>query len=171
MVRLFLMAITAFLSVYSYALPSTFLVQDGSVARCESVDDIGRRAFKVVLNEVSPSKIELIVDTFICTKISDGTVGLQDLPLSTPQVSQQGGKTYSYEIPQAFLVFTNTDVSKELLRLNIQTGAKSQRIIVEKAALDEKVVDLTIVGLGVFKIDNEISDQGMMFGGHYRIKY
>lgn len=165
--KLMLLSVALF-STVALADVSSVILQDGSVARCTEAGDSGGRAFRIKVLSADDSKITLKLDTLICVK-EDKAALLVSAPLAHQIVFTNKQDMMTYEIPTAFIQVTNDQGTEELLKVAINAKLASQTIELNIANIPNKSIDLTILGLQVIKLNNKHFDQGMIFGGNYRL--
>lgn len=156
------------LSNLALADVSSVILQDGSVARCSETGDSGGRAFRLKILSADDSKIILKLDTLICVN-EDKKALLVAAPLAEKIVFTNDKDMMSYEINSASIQVTNIDGTVELLKVDINPKLASQEVELNIAGIAHKSIDLTILGLEEIKLNNKPYDQGMIFGGNYRI--
>lgn len=169
MLRLILAATLSLLTGGSVlAEISAVVVQNGSLIRCEEKADLGRRAFRLHVISASETTVTLNLETLVCMSLGD-TQKLQAMPISTPYAQLFDGGVYTFEIIQPEMVVTNSEITREIQRVPFDGRLSSQHLIVDRASISEKSIDLTIMGLGLTKKNDIIEHQGMTTGGHFRI--
>jgi hypothetical protein len=156
------------LSLQTTAAEKTFIVQNGSVARCNTIEDLNKRAFRISMVEIK-NEVQLTLETLLCVKTQNNNMKLMPYALSEPLTFQYEGSSYAYELLSPYLQFTNTEATKQLFKVFIKPNVSLQKITFHKNLLTESNVDLTIMALEIFKINNQIKDQGLSVGGSYRI--
>ncbi len=164
----FVAALLSLTGVLALAEISTIIVQDGSRVRCGETADLGHRAFKLRVLSVSASTLTLNLETLVCMKESE-ILQLVALPISAPFAQQLDNGIFTFEISQPELVLTNSEVTREILRIPLNGRLSSQQITVDRSSIFEKTVDLTIMGIGLTKKNDIIEDQAMTSGGHFRL--
>lgn len=155
-------------SAVSFAGTSAVVLQNGSVARCSEGGDQSHRAYRLKVLSSDESKIVLQLDTLMCVKDNDKIL-LIPAALANKQVFHNDKDIITYEMSNSSIQVTNIEGTQELARVAIDTKLASQTVVINTANMDLKAIDLTIQSLLVIKINNKHSDQGMVFGGNYRI--
>ena len=148
------------------AQPTAFVVENGSVARCNDSGDIGHRAFRIAIDADQSAHVVLNIETLVCAQVGEQLV-LKPMALTSPLVFD--GAVTS-EFSQAEIVLTNSELTQELLRINLNGQLTVQQITLDTRLLSEKSIDLTIMGLEVTKKNLQMQYQEVVSGGHYRFK-
>lgn len=145
------------------------LVKDGSVARCELEGDVGSRAFTLKAKAVQSLKaIELEVKTFKCVKVENKVV-LVPTPLSVAHEVKVNSDLYTTKFTSVVIAVTNVDRTIEFGRVSLSEHLQTQKILVAESVLGGGKVDITILSLAITEKNGQVWDQGMTFGGHYRL--
>ena len=169
MLRLiFVTTLSLLTGVMALAEISAVVVQNGSLIRCEEKADLGHRAFRLHVVSASETTLTLNLETFVCRSFGEKQK-LQAMPISTPYAQLLDGGIYTFEIVQPEIVVTNSEVTREIQRVPFDGRLSSQQLIVDRASIFEKSIDLTIMGLGLTKKNDIIEHQGMTTGGHFRL--
>ena len=155
-------------SLTSYAAVSSVLVLNGRTVRCESNLDLGQRAFTLGVESIADMKLVLKLDTFVCSAIDEQFI-LKPQSLATHVEYQVGQDLITYHIEGASVAVTNIDGTVEIAKFAIDSGKSSQTLVVDINFLSGMKVDMTIVGLEVIKKNGQVDDQGLSFGGHFRV--
>lgn len=163
-------ALVLLISVTSLAQNNLFIVKDGSVARCNSVEDSGSRAFSLKAKTVESSDVvELELKTFKCIEV-EGRLTLVATALEEPHKVKLGSDHYATRFVKPVVAITNIDRTQEYARINLDGSLQTQKILVsQNLLLGLGKVDLTILSLAITEKNGQIFDQGMTFGGHYRL--
>ncbi|MBY0553622.1 hypothetical protein K2P97_03780 [bacterium] len=155
-------------STISFAETSAVVLQNGSVARCSEGGDANSRAYRLKVISADSAKIILQLDTLLCIKDNDKVL-LVSFPLSHKLVFHNNKDIITYEMSKASIQVTNSEGTQELARVAINPNVASQTLVIKTPNMDLKTLDLTIQSLLQIKINDKLSDQGMVFGGNYRI--
>lgn len=172
MIRSLALSVSVLLvSVLVYSKPSAHVLLDGSVARCNELGDVGYRAYRLKIISIKNNIAKMSLDTLICqAKINIGSSGVElvSFKFSEKIIYKNDTNTMSYEIKTIDMAVTNTDGTQELARINLNPRLNHQEFSI--VLNQQSQVDLTIVGLEVILLNGELYDQGMTFGGHYRLR-
>ncbi len=148
--------------------PTQHILIDGSVARCHDMSDYGSRAFKVKMIRSENNFLTFRLDNLVCIEQSGKMIHVP-YALSSPFVFNKDGRTLSYEYTKANIVVLNTDATALYQTMAINPHVSSQEFVINTP--DVKVFDISLQPLEVIKIDGKFFDQGMTFGGSYRITF
>lgn len=147
---------------------SAVVVQNGSVIRCEETADVGQRAFRLQVIDVSDSSLLINLQTLVCTSVGE-TQKLALLPISAPHIMPLNNGAYTFEIGQPEIVVTNSEVTREIQRIPFDGRLSVQQLKIDRTLISEKSVDLTIMGIGLTKKNDIVEHQGPTNGGHFRL--
>lgn len=168
-----MLAVLAF-SVIGFAAPKAVVLKDGSVAKCDSLADVSKRAFRITVVSSSEDLVTIKLDTLVCAALDDNrSVKLMPLTLGRSLTfhDRDGGKdSMTYTIKRASLQIVN-DAETDLVRnIDIDINAASQLIAI-KLPLGNNLsrVDMTIISLETIFLNDKFFDQGEIFGGNYRL--
>lgn len=159
-----------FMAATTFANSGAHVVQDGSVARCQDLSDVGYRVYKI--SEVSATAAEYIfkLETLQCVLNSTETATvLVPYAMATPIVFKQNNDVLSYEITKSYISITNNDRTFEMLQIPLDTKLQTQVFTIDRRQLTEKSVDLTVMGLELIQLNNKFFDQGLIFSGRFRL--
>lgn len=160
----------SFFATLVFANSGAHVVQDGSVARCQDLSDVGYRVYK--MSEVSATAAEYVfkLETLQCVLNSTETATvLVPYALATPIVFKHNNDILSYEIMKSYISVTNNDRTFEMLQIPLDVKQQTQVFTIERPYLTEKSVDLTVMGLELTQLNNRFFDQGLIFSGRFRI--
>lgn len=146
------------------------VVQDGSVARCQDLSDVGYRVYKI--SEVSSTSTEYVfkLETLQCVLNSTETATvLVPYAMATPIVFKHNNDVLSYEITKSYISVTNNDRTIEMFQIPLDAKLQTQLVTINRRQLTEKSVDLTVMGLELIQLNNNFFDQGLIFSGRFRI--
>ncbi|MEQ1722522.1 MAG: hypothetical protein ABL930_05060 [Pseudobdellovibrio sp.] len=155
-------------SVAGFSQTSAFVLQDGSVAKCNESGDAGGRAFRIKVLSSDAAQVTMKLDTLICVQNNQSSI-LVPNPLANKAMYNNQKDILTYEISSAFIQVTNDEGTQELAQINIDTKLASQIIVLKTAGINLATVDMTIQALQIIKINNLFFDQGLIFGGRYRL--
>lgn len=164
-------ALVLVFSMTNLAQASTdlLIVKDGSVARCNSGGDIGSRAFSLTAKAVgSLNAIQLEVKTFKCV-LADNKLTLVPTALAEAHEVKVNADTYAMKFVTPVIAVTNVDRTAEYGRVALDETKQTQTILVNQNLLTNGKVDITILSLAITEKNGQLFDQGMTFGGHYRL--
>lgn len=156
------------ISAQASQYPISDILPNGSVARCNETGDVGTRAYRLAIKEITATSLTLQVDTLVCLRL-EGKMTLAPYALSEKQVYKNNGHVISYENIEASLAITNTEATALLARVTLDTAKFSQEVILDLQTLRARVFDVSLQFLEVIRIDGEVVDQGMRTNGTYRI--
>jgi len=169
-----IIAFTLTISAYANDLKNVVL-QDGSVARCQRSEDDGNRVYRLAATQLDENTIELRVDSLICTQNKSGvTLSSQEL-CQTERIAQKSGAVLENLYSQPALQITNNEGTKEFLRLNLNSKAESQTVILNlnqiKNKTSAKSVDVTLQMIKTVIVNGQFLDERIVSGGHYRLSF
>ena len=170
MLKILVLISLSSMATVSLAKENLRIVQDGSVARCSDLSSEGHRAYRLTEVSSSATQINFKLETLQCVLNSTETVTvLVPYALSKPVNYNYKSDTMSYEVSSSYLSVTNTDLTQELAQIPINSQLSSQSVMIDRKLIEEKQIDVTVMGLELIKKNNQFFDQGLIFGGHFRI--
>lgn len=163
-----LLLLMGFISLTALAQPSQHILIDGSVARCSDLSDLGSRAFRITMREVHTDAIVFQIENLVCVQNSEKMIHIP-YALSRAFLYHKDARTLSYEYPKANVVVLNDENTAIYQSIAINPNLTIQNFVVNTKNLKVSAFNLSLQPLEVIKIDGQFYDQGMVFGGSYRI--
>jgi hypothetical protein len=160
----------SFFTTVVFANSGGQVVQDGSVARCQDLSDVGYRVYR--LSEVSATAAQYVfkLESLQCVLNATGSATiLIPYAMSTPIVYKRNNDVLSYELLKSYISVTNNNRTVELFQISLDTKQQTQLITIDRSQLTEKSVDLTVMSLELIQINHKYFDQGLIFSGSFRI--
>ena len=161
---LFVLGLSSVLNAEPIKVP----IQDGFLATCKSVEELGERVFRMNMTNESSLQFKLQIKTFVCAQSNDKKIELIPLSLSTPTRARNTTLPLTFEIIKPFVLVLNTENTQILSKVKLDEDLSSQVVFIDKNLITEDVIDLTIIGIGVTKADQVIVDEVPIRGGHFR---
>lgn len=168
--KMIILMTLSFLTTVVLANSGAQVVQDGSVARCQDLSDVGYRVYK--MSEVSSTATEYVfkLETLQCVLNSTETATvLVPYAMATPIIFKRDNDILSYEIMKSYISVTNNDRTVEMFQIPLDTNKQTQVITIDRHLLTEKSVDLTVMGIELIQLNHKFFDQGLIFSGRFRI--
>ncbi len=170
MLKILILISLSSMATVSLAKENLRIVQDGSVARCSDLSSVGHRAYRLTEVSSSATQINFKLETLQCVLNSTETaMVLVPYALAAPIIYKYQNQTMSYEMNSTYLSVTNTDLTRELFQIPIDSRASVQTVTIDRNSLTEKSVDITVMGIQLVKKNNQFFDQGLIYGGHFRL--
>ncbi|MFN3696897.1 MAG: hypothetical protein ACK4VO_05585 [Pseudobdellovibrio sp.] len=147
---------------------------DGSVARCQSVDDVGSRAYRLSAVRLDGNTVELNLKSFVCQQTSSG-FELFLVNLCQSERYNRRNSVLENLYSQPVLQVTNNEGTRELARLDLNPNADTQTVLLNLEQLKSKSkngsVDLTLQMIQTINVNGKFLDQRIISGGHYRLSF